>query len=90
MTHPVDFPQEFPRWELDDMREFQVWMADGSLRTVRRIGNRSHFLTPGTLAFTDCTHPLQNLWCDESRIVGWRYSGAMAQELPPLPPPPSL
>lgn len=77
-----EIEERMPRF--DDMREFNVWLVDGSVRTVRRIGNRSHFLTPGSLAFTDCTHPMQNVLCDESNVVGWRYAGTMAKELPRL------
>lgn len=63
-----------PRY--DDIREFEVWLRNGSTRTVRRVGNRSLRFTPGMLLYTDCTHPLQNVICDESDVVGWRHRAA--------------
>lgn len=68
----------------DDLREFEVWLSNGSVRTVRRIGNRSTLYSPGTLVFTDCTHPQQNVLCDEENVIGWRHSGKLA---PPMPTP---
>lgn len=62
--------EKMPRY--DDLREFEVWIR-GSVRRVRRIGNRSCALEPGTLAYTDCTHPMQNIICDERAVQGWRY-----------------
>ncbi len=56
----------------DDTREFQVWLGN-SVRSVRRIGNgNSSNFSPGTVVFTDCDHPSQNVLCDVSRIKGWR------------------
>lgn len=64
--------EKMPRY--DDIREFQVWMGCGNTRKVRRAGNHSMVVSPGTLMFTDCTHPMQNIICDEQSIKGWRYS----------------
>jgi hypothetical protein len=61
--------------QFDDIHDFELWMDDGSIRLARRVGNRSDSLTPGTMAFTDCRHPLQNVICDESRIQAWRVRG---------------
>ena len=56
----------------DRNREFLAWV-DSGVRTVRRVGDSEHSVfAPGTTIFTDCTHPLQNKICDESRIQGWR------------------
>lgn len=42
------------------------------LRQVRRVGNNEMTsLTPGTLIFTDCTHPMQNVICPEAEITAW-------------------
>jgi hypothetical protein len=54
----------------DDVNEYQVWVY-GDVRRVRRVGNKS-VLTPGTLIYTDCTHPLQNVICDEKNVLAWR------------------
>ena len=59
---------------LDDSHEFEVWI-DNYVRTVRRIGDNSLSLTPGTLVFTDCTHPAQNVLCHEPLIKAWRMKG---------------
>jgi len=56
----------------DDIHDFELWMDDGSVRKAHRVGNQSMSLTPGTMAFTDCTHQLSNVICDESRIRAWR------------------
>ena len=61
----------------DDINAFQVWLDDGSVRRARRVGNWSTALNPGTLCFTDCTHPLANVICHEPRIRAWRI------DLPP-------
>ena len=58
-----------PRY--DDIHTFQVWIYDG-VRTVRRVGNESMSLTPGTLVYTDCTHPMQNVICHELDVKAWR------------------
>jgi hypothetical protein len=65
-------------WELegkppkfDDLHDYQVWIY-GRVRSVRRIGNRSAYLDPGTLVYTDCTHPIENVLCHEPDICGWR------------------
>jgi hypothetical protein len=70
MSWEVD--ERMPRF--DDVREFEVWMRSGDVRRVRRIGNRSAFITPGTLVFSDCNQPLQNVLCDECNVLGWRYA----------------
>jgi hypothetical protein len=57
----------------DDIREYQVWLGD-QVRRVRRIGNRSMSLTPGTLVFTDCRHPMDQAICHEPRIMAWRLA----------------
>lgn len=56
----------------DDANAFDLWMRDGSVRRARRVGNESLNITPGTLIFTDCQHPLQNVVCDERDVQGWR------------------
>lgn len=61
--------ERMPRF--DDTREYEVWIY-GEARSVRRIGNRSMYFAPGTLVFTDCTHPEQNMLCDESEVRAWR------------------
>jgi hypothetical protein len=71
--------ERMPRY--DDIREFEVWLSDGSVRTVRRVGGKSNYYTPGTLVFLDCTHPMQNALCDEDRIMGWRHNGKIAEVL---------
>lgn len=43
----------------------------GHQRKVKRVGNDSMSLSPGTLIFTDCTHPMQNVIVDESKIESW-------------------
>jgi len=65
-------------WEIDekmpkfnDIDIFEVWIY-GQVRKVKRVGNNSLFLSPGTLAFIDCTHPEQNVICDERDVRGWR------------------
>ncbi len=55
----------------NDINEFEVWV-DGNVRSVRRVGNWSLSITPGTLVFTDCTQPMQNVLCHEPLIQGWR------------------
>lgn len=66
----------------DDVHEYEVWMRNGAVRRVRRIGNRSTHYSPGILVYTDCTSPMQNAWCDEEDVIGWRHSGRLA---PPMP-----
>lgn len=61
--------EKMPKY--DDIRTFQVWVC-GQVRRVKRVGNRSNFLSPGTLQYLDCTSPFQNAICDESNIQGWR------------------
>lgn len=80
---PVDSGVRFPleagtEWEClermpryDDIHEYEVWVY-GSARAVRRIGNRSAYFAPGTLVFTDCTHPAQNVLCHEPDVLAWR------------------
>ena len=68
------------RWEtyekmpkFDDINQFEV-MAQGFLRTVKRIGNNSSsWLKPGTIVFIDCTHPQQTMICDTEHITAWRF-----------------
>jgi hypothetical protein len=47
---------------------FQIWTTSGSTRTCRRRPERD----PCALWFTDCTHPLQQAWCDPDVIKAWR------------------
>lgn len=62
----------FPKY--DDVHTFTVRVFN-QLRTVRRIGNCEGLsLNPGTLIFTDCTHPMQNVICPESEITAWRMN----------------
>lgn len=56
----------------DDIREYEVWLGHGAPRRVKRVGHHSLSITPGTLCFTDCFHPLQNAICAESAIQAWR------------------
>ena len=69
-------------WNVDDRlpryeSRFPIEVWDGrSVRKARRIGFRESdrgTLSPGTLVYTDCTHPMQNMLCDESAVMGWRY-----------------
>lgn len=62
---------KLPRY--DDIHEFEVWIY-GDARKVRRAGNNSMSLTPGTLIFTDCTHPMQNVLCHEPDVMAWRMT----------------
>jgi hypothetical protein len=60
----------FPKF--DDINTYTVRVFD-QLRKVRRIGNNDiRALNPGTLIFTDCTHPMQNVICPEEKITAWR------------------
>lgn len=59
---------------LDETLRFQVWTGEG-VRTVRRVG-KSVSMWPGTLVYTDCTHPIQNVLCSESDVKGWRLTAA--------------
>ena len=60
----------FPKY--DDMNTYIVRVFN-QLRKVRRVGNNcASTLSPGTLIFTDCTHPLQNVICPEKEITAWR------------------
>ena len=63
---------QFPRF--DDRYEFEVWLASQCVRRVRRIGNHSTYFAPGTLVFTDCTHPMQNALCNEADVRAWRVA----------------
>lgn len=58
----------------DNIHDFELWMDDGHVRRARRVGNRSLSITPGTMVFTECKHPLSNVICDESRIRAWRIA----------------
>lgn len=74
-------------WNVDDRLPryesrfpIEVW-SGRNVRHARRIGFRESdesTLSPGTLVYTDCTHPMQNMLCDESKIIGWRYLAAGA------------
>ena len=57
----------------DDIHMFRVWLDCGAVRLARRCGNDGP-MTPGQMIFLDCSHPIQNVICDESRIRAWRIS----------------
>ena len=58
----------------DDINTFTVLVLN-QLRQVRRVGNNDMIgISAGTLIFTDCTHPMQNVICPESEITGWRMN----------------
>lgn len=62
-------------WEVQERvpfigSELEVWV-NGQVRTAKRVA-WSQSLTPGTLVFTDCTHPAQNVLCHEPLVQGWR------------------
>ena len=60
----------FPKF--DDINTYTVRVFN-NLRKVKRVGNYSGTnLNPGTLIFTDCTHPMQNVICPEDKITAWR------------------
>lgn len=61
--------EKLPKY--NDKNEFIVEVY-GQIRKVKRVGNNSAFYTPGTLIFTDCTHPKQQAICDESKITAWK------------------
>lgn len=73
MTNEMDWEHEGKPPKFDDINVYQVWV-NGYVRLVRRVGNRSMFLSPGTLAFVDCNHPLQNVICDEKQVQAWRLA----------------
>lgn len=78
----VDWEHDEKMPRFDDMHDFEVWV-DGAVRTVRRIGNRSlSGLTPGTLAFTDCRNPMQNVICHEPLVQAWRLKPSEAHRDP--------
>lgn len=52
-------------------QEYEVEIFNGT-RKVKRVGNESMLLSPGTLIFTDCTHPTQNAIVPESEIKSWK------------------
>lgn len=60
---------KMPRFE--DRYHFDVWIGD-DVREVRRTGNREPFFSSGLLVYTDCSHPFQNVLCNEPDIKGWR------------------
>jgi hypothetical protein len=68
MTDWIHAP--LPRFE--DRFSVDAWLDNGEVRRVRRIGNGSPRITPGTVVFEDCTQPWQNMLCDEGRIQAWR------------------
>lgn len=68
--------------QFEDRYFFDVWVGD-SVRRVQRVGNRgplSLTFAPGTLVFSDCTHPSQNMICGEDLVDGWR----LREDLPTL------
>ena len=68
--------------------EFEVWIHD-YVRRVKRIGDWSTYFTPGTLVFTDCTHPEQNVLCHEPFVQAWRLIEPPPATAPVHLPPPS-
>lgn len=54
--------EKLPSW----VTEAIVWMKNGEVRHIRRLAwmNQPYF--------TDCVHPLQNVLCDEEKVIGWR------------------
>jgi len=73
--------EKMPRF--DDVHEYDIWI-NGCTRSVRRVGNRESMFSPGTLIYTDCTHPQQNILCHEDEIEGWRKTERVAKVLPRL------
>lgn len=72
MTQSEWIHAPLPRY--GDLHTFEVW--DGSaVRMVRRVGNESRSITPGTLVYTDCVHPLQNVLACDADVVAWRMIG---------------
>ena len=67
----MDWEHEGKPPRFDDMHDYQVWIY-GAVRNVRRVGNCSTCLDPGTLAYTDCMHPIANVICHEPDICAWR------------------
>jgi hypothetical protein len=67
----MDWEHEGKPPKFDDLHDYQVWIY-GKVRSVRRVGNSSLRLNPGTLAYTDCTNPIQNAICYEPDISAWR------------------
>jgi hypothetical protein len=62
----------FPKY--DDIHTFTVRVGN-QIRQVRRVGNYGRTsVSPGILIFTDCTRPMQNIICDESKIIAWRMN----------------
>jgi hypothetical protein len=50
----------------------QVWLDDGSVRLLRRVGDESRSITPGEFVYADNCHPLAQSLCDLGRVVAWR------------------
>jgi hypothetical protein len=50
----------------------QVWLDDGSLRLVRRVGDESRSITPGEFVYADNRHPTAQALCDLRRVLAWR------------------
>ena len=50
----------------------QVWLDDGSVRLVRRVGSESTTISPGEYVYADNRHPMAQALCDLSRVVAWR------------------
>ena len=50
----------------------QVWMNDGSVRSVRRVGNESMSITPGEFIYTDNCHQTAQAICSLERVMAWR------------------
>ena len=53
---------------LKDDASFQVQLKDGQTRSVCRKPR----LDFTSLWFIDCSHPMQNAYCDEDSIAYWR------------------
>lgn len=51
---------------------YQVWLDDGSLRSVRRVKGDSLRITPGEFVYTDANSPFAQAICDLGRVVAWR------------------
>jgi len=54
----------------------QVPVEDGKFEiiindSIRTVGINK-FRDSYTLWFLDCTHPMQNTYCDRNSIIGWR------------------
>ena len=50
----------------------QVWLDDGSVRLVRRVGNESMSITPGMFVYADNRCQIAQALCDLDRVIAWR------------------